>query len=133
MKGKHARWFRLRSRGVMHTAAPVISYLGWHGKGNLGDDAIYEAVRSQLPGVMFHDVPRFAHERIYALATGLNRSLRRSTQVLGGGTLIGRRRWRHWVDRGATLAGNNGTYAIGIGVEDPVFTGRNSGSGNGEL
>jgi polysaccharide pyruvyl transferase WcaK-like protein len=32
-----------------------------------------------------------------------------------------------------TLTGENGTFAIGVGVEDPVFQGRNSGSGNGEL
>jgi polysaccharide pyruvyl transferase WcaK-like protein len=122
-----------RSRDVADSARPVVSYLGWHGKGNLGDDAIYEAVRSQLPGATFLDIPRVARERIYALATGLNRSLRHSTQVVGGGTLIGRRRWRQWVDRGMALTGNNGTYAIGVGVEDPAFKGRNSGSGRGEL
>lgn len=31
------------------------------------------------------------------------------------------------------LTKDNGSYAIGVGVEDPVFGGRNSGSGNGEL
>ncbi len=27
------------------TAAPLVAYLGWHGRGNLGDDAIYDAVQ----------------------------------------------------------------------------------------
>ncbi len=112
---------------------PVVAYLGWHGRNNLGDDAIYDAVRSQLPGAMFVDMPRLPHEMIRAFATGLNRSLRRSTQVVGGGTLIGRRFWRRLVNRGMALTRNNGTYAIGVGVEDPVFLGRNSGSGKDEL
>lgn len=26
------------------TGEPTVAYLGWHGLGNLGDDAIYDAV-----------------------------------------------------------------------------------------
>ncbi len=112
---------------------PVVAYLGWHGRGNLGDDAIYDAVRSQLSGAAFVDMPCLTQEMIRAFATGSNRSLRRGTQVLGGGTLIGRRVWRRLVSRGVALTGHHGTYAIGVGVEDPVFQGRNSGSGKDEL
>ena len=115
------------------TEAPLVAYLGWHGRSNLGDDAIYDAVRSQLAGAAFVDMPCLPHEMIRAFATGLNRSLRRSTQVVGGGTLIGRRFWRRLVHRGMALTRNNGTYAIGVGVEDPVFSGRNSGSEKDEL
>ena len=32
---------------------PLVGYLGWHGKDNIGDEAIYDAVRSQLPGATF--------------------------------------------------------------------------------
>ena len=112
---------------------PLVAYLGWHGRGNLGDDTIYDVVRSQLPGATFVDMPRLPNEMIRAVATGLNRSLRRGTQVLGGGTLIGRRFWRRLVTRGMALTRSGGTYAIGVGVEDPVFLGRNSGSEKGEL
>ena len=112
---------------------PLVAYLGWHGRNNLGDDAIYEAVRSQLPGATFVDMPCLPQEMIRAATTGLNRSLRHSTQVLGGGTLVGRRFWRRLVKRGMARTRDNGTYAIGVGVEDPVFTGRNSGSERGEL
>jgi polysaccharide pyruvyl transferase WcaK-like protein len=112
---------------------PLVAYLGWHGRNNLGDDAIYDAVRSQLPGATFVDMPCLPHEMIRAVATGLNRSLRRSTQVLGGGTLIGRRFWRRLVSRGMALTKSEGSYAIGVGVEDPVFLGRNSGSEKDEL
>lgn len=118
------------------TADPTVAYLGWHGLGNLGDDAIYDAVRGQLPGVTFLDLPRLPHQLIYATATaamGFNRSLRRSRQVVGGGTLVGRSQWRLLVTRGLALTKDNGSHAIGVGVEDPVFGGRNSGSGKGEL
>ena len=111
----------------------MVAYLGWHGRGNLGDDAIYDAVRAQLPTAAFLDLPRFHHERIRAAATGLNRSLRCSTQVVGGGTLVGRRDWRRWVNRGFSGARKNGSCAIGVGVEDPVFVGRRSGSRKDEL
>jgi polysaccharide pyruvyl transferase WcaK-like protein len=112
---------------------PLVGYLGWHGRSNLGDDAIYDAVRSQLPGATFLDLPCLPLEMIRAVTTGLNRSLRRSTQVVGGGTLVGRRHWRGVVNRGMALTKNNGSYAIGVGVEDPVFIGRKSGSGGNEL
>lgn len=111
----------------------LVAYLGWQRMGNIGDDAIYDAVRSQLPGATVLDLPRFPGEKIRAAATGLNRSLRSSVQVVGGGTLIGRRHWRRMVTRGQTLTRNNGSYAIGVGVEDPRFVGRRSGSGKGEL
>ena len=90
---------------MTRTAEPVVAYLGWHGRGNLGDDAIYDAVRSQLPKATLLDLPRFPHERIRAAATGLNRSLRCSTQVVGGGTLVGRRDWRRSVNRGRRSPG----------------------------
>ena len=112
---------------------PLVGYLGWHGKHNIGDEAIYDAVRSQLPGATIIDLPRLPLEMIRAAATGLNRSARRSTQVVGGGTLVGRRHWRIFVNRGMSLTRDNGSYAIGVGVEDPAFTGHNSGSGNDEL
>jgi len=31
------------------TKAGLVAYLGWQRMGNIGDDAIYDAVRSQLP------------------------------------------------------------------------------------
>ena len=121
------------SREVTRLEGPLVAYLGWHGRNNLGDDAIYDAVRSQLPGAAFVDMPCLPYEMLRAAATGLNRSLRHSTQVLGGGTLVGRRSWRRLVSRGMARTRNKGSYAIGVGVEDPVFVGRNSGSEKDEL
>lgn len=121
------------SRGATDKADPLVAYLGWHGKGNLGDEAIYDAVRSQLPGAAFVDMPCFPDEMIRAIAKGLTPALRRSAQVVGGGTLIGRRDWRRAINRGRVLTKKHGSYAIGVGVEDPVFVGRKSGSEKGEL
>jgi hypothetical protein len=101
--------------------------------GNLGDDAIYDAVRSQLAGATFLDLPRFPNEIIYAATTGLNRSMRRGTQVVGGGTVVGTRYFRRLVRRGSALTRNNGSYAIGVGVDDPVFMRRKNASGKDEL
>lgn len=118
---------------VATDTATSFAYLGWHGNGNLGDDAIYDAVRSQLPGAEFHDMPRLPQELIRASAAGHLTALRRSAQVVGGGTLIGRRHWRYLINCGMALTRHHGSYAIGAGVEDPRFTGRRSGSGRNEL
>ncbi|MCV7100444.1 polysaccharide pyruvyl transferase family protein [Mycobacterium palustre] len=101
--------------------------------GNLGDDAIYDAVRSQLPGATFLVMPRFQREMARTYATGLNRSLRRSRQVVGGGTLVGTYDFRQLIKRGFTLTRNNGSYAIGVGVDDPFFERRKNRSDKDEL
>jgi polysaccharide pyruvyl transferase WcaK-like protein len=124
---------KLTPRRAATDVAPLVAYLGWHGRGNVGDDAIYDAVRLQLPDATFLDLPRFPHEVIRARATGLNRSLRHGVQVMGGGTLVGTRYFRRLVKRGLALTGNNGSYAIGVGVEDPDFVRRKYGSGTDEL
>jgi hypothetical protein len=118
---------------VTRTSEPLVAYLGWQRMGNIGDDAIYDAVRSQLPGATVLDLPRFPHERIRSAATGLNRSLRRSTQVVGGGTIVGTRYFRRLVARGQALTERNGSYAIGVGVEDPTYDRRQNTSGKDEL
>jgi polysaccharide pyruvyl transferase WcaK-like protein len=106
---------------------PRVAYIGWHKRENVGDDALYEAVRSQLPGATFLDVPHLPREMFFAAAKGLSWSLRRSPLVVGGGTLIGRHHVRRIVNRGLALTRHNGSYAIGVGVEDPVFTATDSG------
>ena len=122
-----------RHREVRATPHPMVAYVGWHGMGNLGDDAIYDAVRSQLPGATLLDVPRFSRERVRAFATGLNRSLRGSTQVVGGGTVVGTYYFRELISRGLALTGTSGNYAIGVGVDDPIFHRRVNASDKDEL
>lgn len=111
----------------------MVAYLGFHGKDNLGDDAIYDAVRSQLPGIELDDLPRLLPEAAFPPAAARRRATRPSTLVMGGGTLVGVRYFRYLLRMGLALTRNNGRFAIGVGVQDPGYTGRGSGSARGEL
>ncbi|MFI5613735.1 polysaccharide pyruvyl transferase family protein [Amycolatopsis sp. NPDC051903] len=109
-------------------------YVGWTGQGNLGDNAIADALLPRLPGVEPWHVP---HEpRAFArrvVADGL-RGARERAVLVGGGTVVGRRNWRLLLEAtGRLLAWRRPWHLIGIGVEDPAFQGRNSFSAGGEL
>jgi len=121
------------NRATAATVRPLVGYLGWHGRGNLGDDAIYDAVCAQLPGAGFVDLPVLPGERLRAVVSGRNRLLRRSAQVIGGGTLLGTRYFRPLVARGLKLTATRGSYAIGAGVEDPAYPRTQNASGPDEL
>jgi hypothetical protein len=110
-----------------------VSYLGWHGRGNFGDDAIYDVVQSKLAGAMLMDLPHLPRERIRSLAPSFSSRLRSSTLVMGGGTVVGRSNWRRLVERALTRTSGRPGYAIGIGVEDPGFSGFRSYSEKDEL
>jgi polysaccharide pyruvyl transferase WcaK-like protein len=107
-----------------------LTYVGWVGFGNLGDDAIAEAV---LPPLEPEEVVYAAHG-----PADLRRVIRPGAShrylLLGGGTAVGRRNWRAVVNAaGALQAWRRPWFMIGAGVEDPGFDGRNSFSGGGEL
>jgi polysaccharide pyruvyl transferase WcaK-like protein len=109
-------------------------YVGWTGHGNLGDDAIADALLPQLPAVepwhVPHDPKEFARR---VLGGGLHGSGDRAVLV-GGGTVVGRRNWRLLLQAtGLLLARRRPWHLIGIGVEDPAFQGKNSFSAGGEL
>ena len=112
---------------------PSSRILAGTGGATSANDAIYDAVRLQLPQGTFLDLPRFPYEVVRAATTGLNRSLRRGVQVMGGGTLVGTRYFRRLVNRGVALTRNNGSYAIGVGVDDQVFVRHKNRSDNDEL
>jgi len=109
-------------------------YVGWTGQGNLGDDAIAEALLPRLPAVepwhVPHDPAGFARQVLSGAALGaVNRAV-----LVGGGTVVGRRNWRLLLTAtGALLARRRPWHLIGIGVEDPAFGGRNSFSDKDEL
>ncbi|MCU1427325.1 MAG: hypothetical protein JWL83_1325 [Actinomycetia bacterium] len=109
-----------------------IAYLGWHGRGNLGDDAIRSGVAASLPGQQLLDVPLYPSD-LLAMSPRMLRRLPSSVPFLGGGTCVGRRNWRVHVRCGLALARGRPASAVGVGVEDPAFSGRNSFSGGGEL
>ncbi len=107
-----------------------LAYVGWVGFGNLGDDAIAEAV---LPPLSPDEVVYAAHGPA-DLRRVIGTGARQRHLLLGGGTAIGRRNWRAIMNfAGAVQARRRPWFMIGAGVEDPGFGGRNSFSGNDEL
>jgi polysaccharide pyruvyl transferase WcaK-like protein len=113
---------------------PLLSYLGWSGRGNLGDDAIHDALAKAFPHAVVAPLPLYAKETARLLFSPVRlRRARGSTLLLGGGTVIGRANWRMHLRVGLGLVAKRPAWMVGAGVEDPDFTGRNSFSAPGEL
>jgi polysaccharide pyruvyl transferase WcaK-like protein len=104
------------------TASIGVLYAGWTGRGELGDDAVAEALVPRLTGVAPWHLPRdpagfvrrAARERLFG---STNRAV-----LLGGGTVLGQRNWRLLLTAtGVLLARHRPWYLIGAGVDDPDF------------
>jgi polysaccharide pyruvyl transferase WcaK-like protein len=67
----------------------VVGYIGWTGHGNLGDEAMFSAIRQLLPRVSLQPFERNTRRRLFSTAPIAGGS-RFSAVVLGGGTLINR-------------------------------------------
>jgi polysaccharide pyruvyl transferase WcaK-like protein len=113
---------------------PAVAYLGWSGRGNLGDDAIELAMRAAIPDATFIQLPLSIRETSRFLVRSAGRLPVRDAHVLlGGGTVIGRTNWRYPLRIGLATARRRPAHMLGAGVEDPAFRGRHSFSGNNEL
>ena len=109
-------------------------YVGWTGRGNLGDDAIADALLHHIPGVAPWHVPTDPTAFAARLMAGAAVGARRRTVLLGGGTVVGRRNWRLLLAAtSALIARRRPWHLIGVGVEDPAFQGRASFSDRDEL
>ena len=108
-------------------------YVGWSGRGNLGDDAIFDAVRSRLIPADLVEVPLYPKEVGAFLACGDRAALRTARPLLGGGTVIGRMNWRVHLRTALLLARSRPAVMVGAGVEDPAFSGRHSFGSEREL
>ncbi|WP_055749438.1 polysaccharide pyruvyl transferase family protein [Frankia sp. AvcI1] len=111
----------------------ALAYLGYAGRGNLGDDAIELVYRRAFPQARIAALPLYPGDLPGHLRERRHLSFRDASLVLGGGTVIGRKNWRVHLLTGGRLAGRRPFHMLGAGVEDPVFQGRNSFSANGEL
>ena len=109
------------------------AYLGWDGRGNMGDDAIRLALERALPSASFVSLPHSVGELGAFLAGPSRVAARQAHLLMGGGTVIGRRNWRYLLTPNLWLTGGRPALMIGAGVEDPVFQGRHSFSSRGEL
>src|ERR1700722_10023044 len=110
-----------------------IGYLGWHGHGNMGDDAIRDALSHALGDQRFIALPLTARSIARHLAHPRTNQIRRIHLLLGGGTVIGRKNWRLPLLVDLALCGRSPAFMVGAGVEDPSFQGRDSFSKGGEL
>jgi polysaccharide pyruvyl transferase WcaK-like protein len=110
-----------------------IGYLGWHGNGNMGDDAIRDALALALPHLRLIALPLTARALARYLARPRSNQIRRMNLLLGGGTVIGRKNWRLPLIVDLALCGRRPAFMVGAGVEDPSFQGQDSFSKGGEL
>jgi polysaccharide pyruvyl transferase WcaK-like protein len=97
----------------------TVGYLGWTGYGNMGDEAIHQALVHSLPGLDLVPVP--LGPRAAVRAGRRLRVLRHSPLLLGGGTVLGRRIWRLHLRQALALSARVPALMLGAGVEDPTF------------
>lgn len=111
----------------------AFGYVGWAGRHNLGDDAIFVALQSRLEPAELVEVPLYPAEVASFLVHGDRSRLRHAHPLLGGGTVIGRWNWRVHLRTALLLARARPAVMIGAGVEDPAFGGRHSFGSEREL
>lgn len=99
------------------------AYVGWVGERNVGDDAMHQAHRTELPHLDLRPVPNVGTAQ-------LPRVLQRSglyqprSLCLGGGTLIGNGFFGNTLENWLQAAPDAPRFMLGVGVEDPRFGGR---------
>src|SRR5262245_33946666 len=84
----------VRSRALASAAAPPIAYLGFSGRGNAGDDAIFLAHQRSLPGAQLARLPLEWERQTLAVLGRLRRRPLHAGILVGGGTVVGRAQWR---------------------------------------
>ena len=121
------RWALEQGRHSGHVALDVarsfsaprrrrMAYIGWPGHGNLGDEAIFEAIREQFPSVHLRHFSGVRKESLLMRLFGARRLYQQA--ILGGGTLIlggYAGQLEKLLDAGIKC------HTFGTGVEDPDF------------
>jgi polysaccharide pyruvyl transferase WcaK-like protein len=96
----------------------TLAYLGWQGRGNFGDDLIYEAWKGALPNYELITAPLYKSDLKGKILQALR--LRFSRQVVGilvgGGTVIGFANWARHIRRAQLLYGHRSVLLVGAGA-----------------
>lgn len=96
----------------------TIAYLGWIGYGNLGDEAIYLAVKKMFSPYGYKVLPFKYSKKIQIFESMMGRSLFCAT-VLGGGTLINTLDFLNRL-KSAQMR-YQPSFLFGVGVQNPLF------------
>lgn len=122
----------LRRSGRLAITRPDIVYLGYSGRGNVGDDALLEANRRLIAPAVLSLAP-ISGPVLDRLVTGPWPRLATHTLLIGGGTLIGRPDWRSRIERLRMLMPEARVLVSGAGVEEPEFSGARTYASDDEL
>jgi hypothetical protein len=102
-------------------SARSVAYLGFAGQRNLGDDAIHDAHERWTVGAEMVDLPVHHTQEVLRRVPG--RPLPKPV-LLGGGTLVGRADWLARIEAYERAGWATSWTLMGVGVEDPEFSGR---------
>lgn len=88
------------------------AYLGWLGRGNLGDEVMYAALAARWAPATLRPAP------LHRVSRRLARGTRVGTLTLGGGTLLGRDEWAARLDALLVATRVERLIVLGTGCED---------------
>jgi hypothetical protein len=109
-----------------------IQYVGFSGFGNLGDDALRQAVVEGTNDLSFFDAP-LGKKALLRSGIGHYIRARGAPALLGGGTVLGRTLVRTHLKRIDALYDPVSWEMLGAGVEDPDFRGTRTYTSDAEL
>src|SRR5436305_13152801 len=98
-----------------------VAYLGFAGHGNLGDDAIRDAITGSMTRCSVRSLPLTRAEVAKSLCRLELGSYRSGALFLGAGTALGRTIWHRHLKRSLRLVRPRPAFMLGAGVEDPAF------------
>jgi hypothetical protein len=100
-----------------------IAYVGPGRSSNLGDRAMFLAHQAALPAWKFQALPVNAPPLLLTFAATTLRSRAFMASCLGGGTIVGHRRYRNQLAQVVASRPDAPAFTLGVGVEDPRFIG----------
>lgn len=110
----------------LRVGGPAVGYLGYVGRHNAGDEAIWQGQEVLHPQALLKPLPiGLQWGRVLAgLGRRGVRAVGGGAVLLGGGTVVGRPDWRSRLEQLRAASPGTPFAMLGAGVEDPDFLGR---------